>query len=303
MILASACGSAEPQAGSARYGISVDVPERVSAEVTRGTIRIATSDLSAVLYEYEPAAGDTAELAFFKDDWPVRLEAADFGQRVGPGTSDENTRAVSVAGRYFSVFANGPASASPRQIDELNEALAGVEVKEGDFYRGWAQPIEFPQRPGWHSVSSGPSPRYAQGEYVRTAAATIPYRNDPPDLPPARTLETLPRDGILLWVGLTRDAHIPPATWDPGDAFRRKQPPPYRMAELERVDPWEGQLRDIPEYRLWAAVRDQYQVDLRVYFGQEHPTEAMLAEADAVLRALRFPDWGPWELEDAAASP
>jgi hypothetical protein len=44
----------------------MDVPDGVSTEVTRGTIRIATSELSAVLYEYEPAAGHTAELAFFQ---------------------------------------------------------------------------------------------------------------------------------------------------------------------------------------------------------------------------------------------
>jgi hypothetical protein len=71
------------------------------------------------------------------------------------------------------------------------------------------------------------------------------------------------------------------------------------VAELERIYPWEGQVRDIPEYRLWVAVRDQYQVDLRVHFGQEQPTKAMLAEADSVLRALRFPNWGPSELEGA----
>ncbi len=298
MILASACGSAELPAGSARYGISVDVPDGVSAEVTRGTIRIATSELSVVLYEYEPATGDRAEVAFFKDDWPVRLEAADFGRRVGPGTTDENTRAVAVAGRYFSVFANGPASASPRQIDELNQALAGIEVKGGDFYRGSVKPVGLPERAGWHAVSSGRGARYAHGEYVQAAAATIPYRNDPNDLPPNRTLEELPRDGILVWISLGRDARLPPTALERSDSYERTHPPPYRLSELQRVDGWEGQVRDIPDYRLWGVVGDRYIVDLRVYFGQEHPTEAMLAEADAVLRALRFPDWGPWELED-----
>ena len=227
----------------------------------------------------------------------MRLEAADFDQRVGPGTSDENTRAVSVAGRYFSVFANGPASASPRQIDEVNEALAEIEVTAGDFYRGWAQPVEFPQRPGWHSISSGPSPRYAQGEYVYTAAAAIPYRNDPRDLPPVRTLEALPRDGILVWVGVSRDAHVPPSQVENETAYQRRHPPPYRIGELERVDGWEGQVRDIPDYRLWAVTGDRYLVDVRVYFGSGDPTRAMLAEADAMLGGLHHPDWGPWELD------
>jgi hypothetical protein len=81
-------------------------------------------------------------------------------------------------------------------------------------------------------------------------------------------------------------------------AWERTHPPPYRISELERVAGWEGQVRDIPDYRLWGVVGDRYLLDLRVYFGQARPTKAMLAEADAVLRGLRFPDWGPWELED-----
>jgi hypothetical protein len=298
VILASACGSAEPAARSARYGISMDVPDGVSAQLTRGTIRIATSDLSVVLYEYEPAAGDTAELGFFKDAWPVRLDAADFGRPLGPGTSAENTRAVAVAGRYFSVFAEGPAEAPRRQIDGLNEALAGIDVKEGDFYRGSVKAVGLPGRAGWHAVSSGRGARYPHGEYVQAAAATIPYRNDPNDLPPNRTLEELPRDGILVWISLGRDARLPRIALERSDSYERTHPPPYRLSELHRVDGWEGQVRDIPDYRLWGVVGDRYIVDLRVYFGQEHPTQAMLAEADAVVRALRFPDWGPWELED-----
>jgi hypothetical protein len=91
---------------------------------------------------------------------------------------------------------------------------------------------------------------------------------------------------------------LPPTALERSDSYERTHPPPYRLSELQRVDGWEGQVRDIPDYRLWGVVGDRYIVDLRVYFGQEHPTEAMRAEADAVLRALRFPDWGPWELED-----
>ncbi|MDP9491568.1 MAG: hypothetical protein M3P42_05115, partial [Actinomycetota bacterium] len=163
-----------------------------------------------------------------------------------------------------------------------------------------APALDFPERPRWHVISSGAGRRYAQGEYVYLAAATIPYRNGFNDLPPARTLEALPRDGILLWVSLSRDGRSPPRAWDGGGAFEPR-PPPYRIGDLERRYPWEGQVRDIPEYLLWAASSDQYLVDLRVYFGRLHPTEAMLAEADAVLASLRFPDWGPWELDQAGA--
>jgi hypothetical protein len=293
VVVATACGSAAPGARMERYGISLEVPAGWDGELSRGLIRIARGDVSVVLYEYE--TDSAAAAAYFKDDWPVRLEAADFGRRP-PG--DESTRSVSVAGRLFSVFTEGAGPPSAEELEELNEALAGIDVAVGDFYPGAVQPVEFPERPGWHVVSSGPSPRYAYGEFAQTAAATIPYRNDPPDLPPVRTLEALPADGILVWVAVTRDARIPPSRVERATAFERR-PPPYGVEDLERVDGWEGQVRDIPDYRLWAGAGDRYLVDVRVYFGRARPTEAMLAKADALLRGLRFPDWGPWELEGA----
>jgi hypothetical protein len=65
---------------------------------------------------------------------------------------------------------------------------------------------------------------------------------------------------------------------------------------VERIDLWEGQVGDVPEHRLWAVSERGYQVDLRVYFGRADPTDSMLAEADAMLAGLEFPDWGLWEL-------
>jgi hypothetical protein len=310
-LLVTACGSGEPAAGPAGYGISLDVPEGWYGGVTRGTVRLGTvpagaplgaDDVSVILFEYEPAPPEGPEaVAYYKDDWPARFETEDFVRPEGGTLINERhgtaRRAVAVNDRLFNVFAeSGVRPLSEERASQLNQALAGIRVEAGDFYRGWARPVEFPERPGWQVVSSGPTPRYAQGEYMQTAAATIPYRNDPNDLPPARTLEVLPADGILLWVSVSRGSRWP--HWSKS-AFEPRRAPPYRLADLERNYPWEGQVRDIPEYRMWATNADQYQVDLRVYFGQEHPTAAMRAEADAVLRGLRWPDWGPWELEDA----
>jgi hypothetical protein len=314
LALATACGSAAPAAGPTRYGISIDVPEGWHGEITRGTVRLGTTppgtelgtdDVAVTLFEYEIAPPDSAASAAetFDGAWPVRFGVADVAAADSRGAIDDanapGRRAVLVHGRYFNVFLeSGSRAVSERRIDELNDALARIEVEAGDFYQGSAEPVVFPEREGWHTVSTGPTPRYAHGEYVQTAAATIPYRNGPNDLPPARTLEALPRDGVLLWVGLTRYARFPPSRWDgKSDTFKLRQAPPYQLADLERLDGWEGQVRDIPEYRLWATSADQYQVDLRVYFGRGDPTEAMLTEADAVLRSLRFPNWGPWELE------
>jgi hypothetical protein len=49
--------------------------------------------------------------------------------------------------------------------------------------------------------------------------------------------------------------------------------------------------------RACASPTGRYLLDLRVCFDRKHPTEAMLAEADAVLCGLRLPDWRDWELE------
>jgi hypothetical protein len=289
-LLVTACGSAEPAGGGARYGISLDVPDGVSAEVSRGRIRIATSELSVVLFESEPSAWNPAEEAYFNDDWPVQLDAADFGQR--PSTqSEEDARLVSVAGRFFSLIqAERPASTAVRQIERLNEALAGIEVRAGDFYRGFVQPIEFPERPGWHAISSGPRPRYPHGEDAHTAAATIPYR-DGVNEHPHQTFEALPQDGIVIRATLSRSAGL----WAQ-NALRSA--PPYRLRDFVRSG-CPGKACEFPEHVLVAAYGDRYRVEIRVYFGRFHPTDAMRAEADAMLAGLRFPDWGPWELEPA----
>lgn len=293
--LATACGSAEPAAeGPTRYGISLQLPDDGwSGEITRGIVRLERGDVSVVLHEYE--ASSPGEAAYFNREWPVQLDDAEFARRHD---GDDSALLYSVSGRLFSVHL-GKTAPRPGELDELNETLAGIEVEEGDFYPGTAQSVGFPVRHGWHTTSSGATPRHSYGESAQSAAATIPYRDVPNQLPPVRTLAALPRDGIVVWVSLTRDSHFEPSRLDGNETYRPRRRPPYRMADLERFDPWQGQVRDLPEYRLWAATGERYLVDLRVYFGQSHPTPAMLAEADAMLRGVRFPDWGPWELEGA----
>ena len=60
---------------------------------------------------------------------------------------------------------------------------------------------------------------------------------------------------------------------------------------------WEGQIRDLPQHRLLTRVPEQYEVELRVYFGRQDPTAEMLERAQAQLDRLELPQWGPWELE------
>jgi hypothetical protein len=107
------------------------------------------------------------------------------------------------------------------------------------------------------------------------------------------TLQTLPHDGIVLWIGLDRNNRFPPEPH--GDAVFREREPPFDLDDFEVRESWEGQIRDVPEYLLLATVRGEYRVDLRVYFGRPEPTAAMRDEAQAMLDGLELPRWEPYQ--------
>jgi hypothetical protein len=142
-----------------------------------------------------------------------------------------------------------------------------------------AEPPRFPERDGWH-VGGGGGISGGDDDLVTAWAATVPYSDAWNALPPFRTLERLPRDGIIVWVGLSSagDAHAwPPVT------------PDFELSALGRHAFWEGQVRDIPEHRLWGTLADDTHIDLRVFFGRPDPTPEMRAEAQAVLDELELP--------------
>ena len=136
-------------------------------------------------------------------------------------------------------------------------------------------------------------------DYAEAWAATVPYLNGPRDLPPVRTLETLPADGVLLWVGLARDNRYPPTS-----ELRRDQPRvgiPLRLGEMHGGVGWEGQVREISLYRLHGLVPGRYHVDAWVFFGDGEPTPEQRRRAQAMLDGLALPDSGPWELDGRGA--
>jgi hypothetical protein len=135
---------------------------------------------------------------------------------------------------------------------------------------------------GWHVGSVGSVPATPQGELATAWASTAPYLDEWNALPPQRTLESLPPDGIVIWVGAWRNP------WEPRWP---EVPPPYDLERFEVSPGWEGQVRDIPEYRLWTQFDGQYEVDVRVYFGRPEPSPEMLAGAQRLLNGLELPDW------------
>jgi hypothetical protein len=304
-----------------RYGIAVALPAGWDGRLERGALYAASFPLAADLSPWTAKAGeelraDDVLVTVFEDE-PRRsppLEVADYPELSGPLRLDaagfepfdgitEDSRATGhgyarrtfqVAGRFFVLFAEaGDRRPSRSLLGALNDLLGSLAVEPGDFYPGSVEPARFSERTGWFVGTSGADEARAEGEFTTSWASTIPYADEWNALPPFETLRRLPRDGIVLWLGVSRSNRFPPDR--EGDESVRGRRPPFSLGDFDRRSGWEGQVRDLPEYVLWGTVRRQYQVDLRVYFGRPDPTEAMLAEAQTMLDGLELPDWGPWE--------
>jgi hypothetical protein len=306
-----------------RYGITVTLPAGWEGRLGRGALHAASFPLAAgdsawapqagrqmrpddvlvSVFENEPRRGAPLELGEFPElSGPLRLDAADFEPFDGITEDSRATghgyarRTFQVAGRFFVLFSEaGERVPSPSLLDDLNELLGSLVVDPGDFFPGTVEPARFPERTGWFVGTSGSEEARADGEFTTAWASTIPYADEWNALPPFETLERLPRDGIVIWLGVSRSNRFPPD--GEGDETFPAGQPPFSLGDFERRGEWQGQVRDLPAYVLWATVRHRYQVDLRVYLGRPDPAEATLAEAQAMLDGLELPDWGPWETE------
>lgn len=304
-----------------RYGIAAALPAGWDGRLERGALHAASFRLAPGLLPWTPEAGERMSspdvaVSIFEDEprpnepaavdeypellAPLHLNAGDFEPFDGITEDSRATghgfarRTFQLSGRFFVLFAEaGERVPSPSLLAALNELLASFTVESGDFFPGTVEPGRFPDRAGWFVGTSGEDEARAEGEWTTAWAATIPYANEWNELPPAETLVRLPRDGIVIWLGVSRSNRFPPD--GEGSGGFPTLNPPFTLDQFDRRAGWEGQTRNLPEYVLWATVRRQYQVDLRVYFGRPDPTKAMLAEAQTMLEGLELPDWGPWE--------
>jgi hypothetical protein len=310
LALGFACGSGSRESTGEsgpdleRYGLSLSVPDGWDAEITRGTVRFANRELPGFPGPWQLERGDLVVEVLERDtplsdpaavDAAPRLAVDDFvppEPGTYPGRWGVARANFTLAGRWFTVLAeSGSRPGAADDLEQANTILVSLSARPGDPYSGEVQPARFAPADGWHTGTSGPRPEGAEGDWTTTWTATIPYR-DLWNAFPQRTLEALPREGVLIWVSLFRFA-------DPSGARAGfpARPRPYGLDDFEVLPGWEGQVRDLPEYRLWTRVEEQYDVDLRVFFGRPHPTGAMLARAQAALDRLHLPDWGAWELE------
>lgn len=306
-----------------RYGIAVTLPAGWDGRLARGALhaasfpllgdapgwtrdaakRLEPDDLLVTLFENEPRRSPPLELGDYPElDGPLRLGADVFAPFDGITEDSRSTghgyaqRTFQLAGRFFVLFAEAGKRVPPAAaLGTLNDLLASLAVEPGDFFPGTVAPARFPQQEGWFVGTGGADEARAEGEFTTAWAATIPYADEWNALPPFETLRRLPRDGIVIWVGLSRSNRFPPRP--EGDATFPAREPPFSLDDFEPRAGWEGQVRDLPEHLLLATVRGQYNLDLRVYFGQPDPSDAMLSEAQDTIDRLKLPDWGPWERE------
>lgn len=297
-----------------RYGITLEVPRGWDATISHGAIRSANFPLASrvrggplqpgeivlELFETDPGADSPpADISEYPELDAAPTLAADDFRPPEPGTMQVEglaRRTFSLSGRLFVLFAeSGSRTPAAGELEALDRLLRSLRVEAGDFYPGSVEPPRFTARNGWDVGNSGPRPVRADADFLTAWAATVPYRDTWNSLPPQHTLTRLPADGVVVWVGLDRDNHFPPSA--SGSEGFPPVSPPFRLSQFERYAGWEGQVDDIPEYRLWATVHGQYRVDVRVYFGRPDPTPQMTSEVDAMLAGLRLPDWGPWELD------
>ena len=304
-----------------RYGIAVTLPAGWDGRLGRGALHAASfplpadipgwtrnaaerlegDDVLVALFENEQQRSPPLELAEYpKLGGPLRLDAGDFQPFDGVTEDSRATghgyarRTFRLSGRFFVLFVEaGEQVPPPAALAALNELLGSLTVEPGDFFPGTVEPARFPPREGWFVGTSGPDESRASGEFTTTWAATIPYADEWNALPPFETLRRLLREGIVIWVALSRSNRFPPRP--EGDATFPAREPPFSLGNFEPRGSWEGQVRDLPEYLLLATVRGEYNLDLRVYFGRPDPTDAMLSEAQAMLDRLELAAWGPWE--------
>jgi hypothetical protein len=196
-----------------------------------------------------------------------------------------------LSSRHFILWGHaGPGAARAQTVAAVDQLLASFIVRRGDFYPGRVQPARFPAATGWHVGSSGPGANAASGEQTESFAATIAYANAPNDLPPVRTVHKLGPDGILIWLGLSRDSRrLPPA-------FAHETPLPLRIDAGSIFTNWEGN-GDYSRYGLYrqtAFRRGQYDLDLWVFFAAAHPGAATIARAQREIDAVVLPHWPPF---------
>jgi hypothetical protein len=261
------------------YGISMRLPAGWSGGVDRGELDASSGEIRLRLLEH------ASDYGFVTGRAPIELTPAEFVPPSGesdPRIPASSGRSFVDHGRAFMLWVEAssfPPGEGP--VNEANEALATLHVEPGDFYPGTVEPATFAQAEGWHTGTSGTTDAKPDGQQTFTWASTAPYRDEPFQFAPRKTLETLPPDGIVIAVQLFGpDEHARLATL------------PLRIAAAEGPSSFEGVGQRTPLYGLGGRMPGQMcGANISVFFGRPHPTPEQIAAADEELARLVLPDW------------
>jgi hypothetical protein len=131
--------------------------------------------------------------------------------------------------------------------------------------------------------SSGPWPA-GSGRDLYSAASTIPFAGRPFVYPDGTALH-LPPDGFVIYAALAFPGRNPP----PANPNFPPSQLPLRLAKFQVRHQWEGQVApNVPEYLDWTLVAGQF-LDVRMWFGTQHPSRKTLRRAQRELGTLQVP--------------
>ena len=136
--------------------------------------------------------------------------------------------------------------------------------------------------PAWLTVTTGPT---SASQHLPPQVFAITSRSDVTALVPFGVfdgLRKLDATSALIWATTIGKVGHP-------FAFKRAAWPP-RLSDFRLDRGWEGQpLTRIQQRLLWIAI-GVWNLDVRVYFGTQHPSKRVLAEVQAELKRLRLPE-------------
>ena len=231
--------------------------------------RLGRHGMLVLLFENTGAVG--------MDGVPARRPRPFRARELRGGSAVRNFR---IGRRVFSLFVTSGRGGAAGRLAELNRFVRSLRVRQGDFYPGVVRPVRFRKAAGWHTGST-PAAQADAVNQVQSWAATVPWADGPYQLPPHRTLARLGAHGVAIAVTAWRDDRSPPARIPAG--------PPFRIA-LRLCGSFEGVPNQLVCTFHGGRAR-QYDVDVWVAFGREHPSRADRARAQAELDRLVLPAW------------
>jgi hypothetical protein len=144
-------------------------------------------------------------------------------------------------------------------------------------------PPRFAAAPGWHAghnrVHACAGVPRRRCEQVTGWASTVRFRDCGDCVPPHRTLDALPRDGIVVQLMLSRETtrvRERPLAW------------PSTIRRGDVVGPLEGTGDRIGGVMRFGRLHG-FNASLWVFFGRRHPSAEQVARANRELRLARLP--------------